>query len=56
MANYFISSFSKDKYLIFPLLLFLLMILAGLKSNRFYLEPLLWVSFIFINNIPKKRK
>ena len=48
--------FQKDKYLIFPLLLFLLMILAGLKSNRFYLEPLLWVSFIFINNIPKKKK
>ena len=48
--------FRKDKYLIFPLLLFLLLILFGLKSNRFYLEPLLWISFIFLKNNSIKRK
>lgn len=48
--------FRKDKYLILPLLLFLLMMLFGLKNNRFYLEPLLWVSFILLNNIHTKRK
>ena len=48
--------FRKNKYLILPLILFLFMIISGLKSSRFYLEPLLWVSFILLNNINIEKK
>lgn len=44
------------KEIIFPVTLFFLMIAFGLKSNRFYLEPFLWISYILITNIILKDK
>lgn len=46
--------FRKDKTSIFPILLTSLLIIFGLKQNRFYLEPLLWISFIFLSQLRLK--
>ena len=46
--------FKIKKEIIFPVTLFFLMIAFGLKSNRFYLEPFLWISYILIQKIYRK--
>ena len=41
----------KTNYFFFSNLLVFLIYIFGLKQNRFYIEPLLWFSFIFSSNI-----
>jgi len=53
---FLIFIFKKEKNLFFPFMVIFLMILFGLKSNRFYIEPLLWVSYILLLKININKK
>ncbi len=44
----------RNKLLFLPIILIFLIYIFGLKQNRFYIEPLLWLSVIFLSNIKIK--